>query len=278
MLIVNKVYKQHQKLWDGCYAMIFGEENSGKFNNKEGMVVWNRKIYAENREFMEQRVRELLKQNVDSILTSSLAGFTSLIGKHKPKAKISIVFVPLQGVKIGGCDQSMFVLDLMDTDYDLNRVLTEGFPHEINHLAYEPTRATDPDRSTALLNTIDEGLACYYTYKYFGGKITKHRAVENMTEEEWDWYMRNEKEIFTKSKPYLLESSEKQTPYSCNCGMHRGKKLFEEAPRTVCYWLGFRIIEFYEKKHGAGSWKDVYELPVREVMAKSGYEDYINSL
>ncbi|MBF9255673.1 hypothetical protein I2I11_20415 [Pontibacter sp. 172403-2] len=277
-LILDKVYKRHQKLWDGCYAMIFGEENASKFKTEVGMVKWNKALYKDNKEFMEQRVRELLQQNVDSILKESLSGFTTLIDKHRPTAKISIVFVPLQGVTFGGCDQSMFVLDLMDTSNDLNYVLTKGFPHEINHLAYEPTRKHDPDRKTALLNTIDEGLACYYTYKFFKGDIPKRTAVENMSEEDWNWYLQHEKEIFVKSRPYLLESSEKVTPYSCSCGMHRGKKLFEDAPHSICYWLGFRIIESYERNNGVGSWKDVYELPAREVLAKSGYENYINSL
>ncbi|MFD1187696.1 DUF2268 domain-containing putative Zn-dependent protease [Pontibacter rugosus] len=278
MLIIEKVYKRHQKLWDGCYAMIFGEENAEKFNTQKGMADWNRKLYQENRNFMELRVRELLQQNIDSVLAESLKGFTTIIDKHKPKAKISIVFAPLQGLSIGGCDQYMFALDLMDTEHDLSRVVTEGLPHEINHLAYEPTRVNDPDRYTALLNTIDEGLSCYYTYKYFDGELTRNRAVENMTEDEWAWYMQHEKEIFTKAKPYLFVSSETQTPYSCSCGMHRGEKLFEDAPKTICYWLGFRIIEFYEKNNGAGSWKEVYELPVRDVLVKSGYEAYINSL
>lgn len=277
-LIMNKVYKQHQALWKGCYAMIFGEENASKFNTAEGMVQWNKRLYAEDSVFMKDRVRELLQYNIDSILMASSKGFSELIPSHRPQATISIAFAPLQGILFGGCDQSMFILDLMEKEADIRRVLTEGFPHEINHLAYEPVRAKDPHGATALGQTIDEGLACYYTYQFFDGKISKARAVENMTAAEWNWYIQHEKEIFNKSKPYLFTSSSVATPYSCNCGMHRGKKLFPDAPHSLCYWLGFRIMEFYEKNNGEGSWKEVYELPVKEVLRRSGYEEYIQSL
>ena len=277
-LIINKVYKRHQELWKGCYAMIFGEENAGKFNTAEGMVQWNKRLYKEDSAFMVQRVRELLQYNIDSLLIASLKGFSELIPNYPPQATISIAFAPMQGVLFGGCGQSMFILDLMEKEVDLKRILTEGFPHEINHLAYEPLRAKDLYGATALGQTIDEGLACYYTYQFFNGKISKARAVENMTVAEWDWYLQNEKEIFVRAKPYLLTSSEVSTPLSCSCGMHRGEKLFPDAPKSICYWLGFRIIEFYEKNNGEGSWKRVYELPVRKVLEQSGYEEYIQSL
>jgi len=32
LMVLEKVYKPHQVLWDNCYATIFGEENTPKFN------------------------------------------------------------------------------------------------------------------------------------------------------------------------------------------------------------------------------------------------------
>lgn len=44
------------------------------------------------------------------------------------------------------------------------------------------------------------------------------------------------------------------------------------------YWLGFRIIEKYVEKNGPESWKDVYHLSTTDLLEKSGYEQFIDSL
>ena len=64
----------------------------------------------------------------------------------------------------------------------------------------------------------------------------------------------------------------------CNCRSGGCKKLFSDAPKTICYFLGFRIIEAYDKKNGPNSWKKIYKLPVETVLRESGYEAYVNSL
>lgn len=46
-------------------------------------------------------------------------------------------------------------------------ILTEAMPHEFEHMVYEQVKRNDPDWRTNLGATIDEGLACYFTYKYF---------------------------------------------------------------------------------------------------------------
>ena len=77
----------------------------------------------------------------------------------------------------------------------------------MNHLVYEPLRNKDPDKNTALRQTIDEGFACYFTWIFFDKKIPKHEAVENMTESEWNWYLKNEKEIFNKLQPFFEDET-----------------------------------------------------------------------
>ena len=47
--------------------------------------------------------------------------------------------------------------------------------------------------------------------------------------------------------------------------------LFPDAPKTLNYWLGFRIVEAYVKKHGKESWKDIYTKPISEIYRQSGY-------
>ncbi|WP_123921555.1 hypothetical protein [Chryseobacterium viscerum] len=56
MIIDRNVYKPHQKLWDSCYGMIFGDVNGKKFNNSPGTIKWNRTLLSENKE-------DLIKKN-----------------------------------------------------------------------------------------------------------------------------------------------------------------------------------------------------------------------
>lgn len=272
LLIIDKVYRQHQVLWDNCYGMIFGEENASKFNNPNGMVGWNRTLYPENKTFFDERAKELLTINLDSVLKRNLQKFDTIIS-YEPKATISILFTPLQGIGFGGCNSDQFCFELNNGDYDVAYTIELGIPHELNHLVYEPLRENDPKKSTALRQTIDEGFACYFTWVFFDKQISKYEAVENMTENEWAWYLEHEKELFTELKQYFDDESG-DNPLLRNDKI----ELFQAAPKSLNYWLGFRIIEKYVEKNGVNSWKDIYELDVADVLEKSRYEKYIEEL
>jgi hypothetical protein len=94
-----------------------------------------------------------------------------------------------------------------------------------------------------------------------------------MTEGEWNWYLENEKKIFSELKPFFNDKSG-DNPLLRN----EKYQLFPDAPQSLHYWLGFRIVESYVNKHGENSWRDIYEMNIEEVFEKSGYEEYINGL
>jgi len=272
IMIIEKVYKPHKKLWDNCYGMIFGEENAPKFNTEKGMISWNKTLYPENKIFFNERAKELLKINLDSTIQNNLNRFNELV-PYEVKSTISILFTPITGIFFGGCDNDQFCIELNYKEQEIEYTIEKGFPHELNHLAYEPLRENDPDKNTALRQTIDEGFACYFTWIFFSKEISKYEAVENMTENDWNWYLKNEKEIFNKLSPFFEDES------GDNPLMRNDKhKLFPNAPKTLNYWLGFRIIESYVNLNGENSWKDIYEMNVQEVLDKSGYENYIIGL
>lgn|GEM_PF-5909131 len=80
-------------------------------------------------------------------------------------------------------------------------------------------------------------------------------------------------EIFIKTKSYFSD------PSGNNPLLRNDKlKLFPDAPKSLNYWLGFRIISKYVEKHGTDSWKDIYNLTAKEVLEKSDYEKYIEKL
>lgn len=271
-LIVDKVYHPHKKLWDSCYAMIFGEKNAAMYNNAEGMIEWNKTLYPKNKTVFDEKVKRLLKINLNRVLKTNLKKFNKLV-PYKPKATISIIFTPLTGIGFGGCNYEQFALELNNENTDPEFALEKGLPHELNHLVYEKFRNKDIHKNSALSQTIDEGFACYFTWIFFEGKIEKYSAVENMSKQDWEWYVKNEKKIFTDLKPYFADESG-DNPLLRNDKI----KLFPNAPKSLNYWLGFRIVEKYIEKHGANSWRDIYKLTPKEVLEKSGYESFVNSL
>jgi hypothetical protein len=170
LLVVNKVYHPHQRLWDNCYAMIFGEENAKKFNTNSGMIVWNKSIYPKNKTKFDNLTRQLLAMNVDSVLNANLKKFNRLV-KYQPQAEISFLFTPIQGIGFGGCNAGEFALELNYSNTDLNYTINKGIPHELNHLAYEKRKTNDPQKGSALAQAIDEGLpvispGCFLTDRY----------------------------------------------------------------------------------------------------------------
>ncbi len=267
LLLINKVYNLHQKIWTELYGVLFAKE---MFSTKQGMIEWNKKIFDNNRDSIELRVNTLLENKYDSTIRANIKGIKELTGRSPKNVRLSIILAPIDGIGFGGIENDAFILDLLTNQLNVVNMIQEGIPHEFNHFIYEPTRENDPNKNTPLRLTIDEGFACFYTYKYFNGKISKPQAVEQMTEKDWNWYLQNEKEIYNKCSAYFF--------YSGNDDPLRKLGNDMNAPKTLFYWLGFRIIDFYVNENGADSWKDIYDLPVKDVLEKSGYEKYINEL
>lgn len=266
-LIVNKVYNAHPKIWKDLYGVLFDRE---MFTTTKGMVKWNLEIFDEKRDSIESRVNALLDLNFDSTLQASLEGIKKLTGRTPANIRLSIILAPVEGIGFGGIENDAFILDLLDNNFDVINMVQEGIPHEFNHFIYEPTRVNDPNKDRPLRLTIDEGFACYYTYKYFDGKISKAQAVEQMTEEEWEWYLLHEKEIYNRCSRYFYYSGDEDPLRNLGDEM--------DAPKTLFYWLGFRIVEFYVNAHGPDSWTDIYDLSVKEVLDRSQYKQYIEEL
>lgn len=272
LTIIKKVYYPHKKLWDSCYAQIFGGENASHFNTEKGMIKWNKILFDKNKNDYINKTKILSTLNLNRLIRKNLRKFNRLV-PYQPNAKISILFTPITGIGFGGCNTQQFALELNNKSLDLNYTLQKGLPHELNHLVYEKFRNTDTEKNSALNQTIDEGFACYFTYIFFDKKISEYEAVENMSKEDWDWFIKNEKEIFTKTKLYFSDSS------GNNPLLRNDKhKIFPDAPKSLNYWLGFRIVSKYVDKYGKNSWKNIYQLTAKEVLEKSDYEHYIEKL
>jgi hypothetical protein len=267
MMIVNNVYKRHKKIWTELYAVLFDKQ---MFSTESGMIDWNKRIFEEKRDSIESRVSRLISARFSEKLKSSLIGIEELTGRTPQNIRLSIILSPLEGIGFGGMENDAFILDLLDNNFNVLNMVEEGIPHELNHFIYEPTRLNDPHKDSPLRLTIDEGFACYYTYRYFDKAITKAQAVEQMTDVDWQWYLAHEKEIYEKCVPFFYYQGDEDP-------LRRLSKELK-APKTLFYWLGFRVVESYVQKNGEDSWLDIYELPVKDLLEKSGYQNYIESL
>lgn len=269
--IVRNVYLPHKKLWDSCYGVIFGDENAHLFNNPKGMIAWNKSLYEKNKQELEDKANIFLKIDFKKQLKETLTKFNRLV-PYQPTAKVSLLFTPITGIIFGGCNNEQFALELNYKGADLVYTIEKGLPHELNHMVYEHFRNADPNKDTALNQTIDEGFACYFTYVFFDRKIDRYETI-SISQQDWNWFVKNEKQLYTQLKPYFSDTSGKN-PLLQNDKI----KLFPEAPKNINYWMGFRIIEKYVEKNGPDSWKDVYRLSPRELLDKSGYEKFIDNL
>ena len=87
-MIDSNVYRPHQKLWDSCYGVIFGDENGKKFNNSTGMIKWNRTLPSENKQDLIKRTKLLTDINLNKLIRKNLNKFSKLV-PYQPKAKLS---------------------------------------------------------------------------------------------------------------------------------------------------------------------------------------------
>ncbi len=274
-LIIEKVYKPHPELWDNCLSQIFGD--AGEMFKEEGIIEWNKTLFEKQKNLLS-KLDTLSRLNLDSLFNAHLTGLKKLTGLNA-KGKWILYAGPDENYSIflGGCNTDGMAIDLAHSRTTVD-LLTEALPHELEHMVFEQAKSKDPNWNTSLGSTIDEGVACFFTYKYFKEKLPKRRVIENMTDEEFQWYIKHEKEIFERSLPFLFDISEEKNLYQCNCRAGGCAKLFPDAPKSICYFLGFRIVESYVNKYGNDSWKDVYKIPLKDFLGNSGYKEYIETL
>ena len=162
-------------------------------------------LFTNNNNTIDSLTQIIVNYNVDSLFEFHIAKFQSL-GYETPSAQISIAFTPFPGVGFGGCDNDQFILELNNPDFEIIYSLEKGLPHEIYHFINEEN-LNKQDSYTALDLAINEGLACHFTREYFEGDISKYEAVENMSVDDWQYYEKNEKEIFTVMEEYFIDTS-----------------------------------------------------------------------
>jgi hypothetical protein len=249
-LLVDSVFKPYETFWRGYIG------------DAERFVAW-----ARDNQLTSDTARLLTPLGVDFAdeLAKIAAGMTALT-ERVPHGTWYIVHGP-GWTNLGGFGDGTMVVDFGQIDPDGGSdEVRHLLPHEINHLLFDEGHAGDPDTGTVLYRIINEGFASYVNHKYWGEDT---RAAEHVmfTPEEWEWALEHETEAWDRALSDL-ESTDRQiaAPY-----VARSARLLPDSPGAIGYFLGYRLTEAYVRRHGPDSWRDLYELPVREVLARSGY-------
>ncbi len=249
--MVHNVYDPYIDFW-GPYI-----------GNKRSFIKWvQSKLFSKNHP-VYKNADALLSLDIEKIFTNTVKKFESFSGKY-PKGTWYLIYGP-GWTNMGGLKNGIMLLDFSRMN-PTNEEISFLLPHELNHQVYHD-EYIDEDDNTVLYSIINEGFASYFNYIFWDKKFSQAKAVA-YSEDEWNWCLLHEKEIFDKAQKYL-NSSNKNDIELFN---FRKKKFLNWGPGAIGYFIGFRICQSYIKTNGKNSWKDIYQMSVSEVYRKSGYQ------
>ncbi len=195
--------------------------------------------------------------------TRRVAEFT---GRPRACSDWYVVFGP-GWTNLGGLRDLGMVVDFLGMPQDRG---VEDFravlPHEVAHVAWDPAHRDDPDEGTLLGRIVSEGFATWFADLYWGDSLSAAQAL-GYTDDEWDWAVAHERELWEAAVP-VLGSREREV-------LDRFAAVRERplpgGPGKVGYFLGHRIVDAYVRRHGADSWRALYEMPYARILEASGY-------
>ena len=139
-------------------------------------------------------------------------------------------------------------------------------PHEVAHVAWDPAHRGDADAGTLLGRMVGEGFATWFADLYWGDSVSAAQAL-GYTDDEWRWAVAHERELWAAAEP-LLRSRERRVLDRFAAARERP---LPGGPGKVGYFLGYRIVDAYVRRHGAESWRSLFEMPYAEILEGSGY-------
>lgn len=89
------------------------------------------------------------------------------------------------------------ILDMFGSSWNAKSI-DKVFAHELEHLLFNPVLEKDPNGQKGLGNTLDEGLAVYFTSLYLNQNLE-----QALYGDETKILLTREKEIFEKLEPYF---------------------------------------------------------------------------
>jgi hypothetical protein len=249
--IIQKTYLPFKNFWEGYV----GDSN---IYFDEVIVP----LLKDSMPMIERKAALFANGKIDVYFKKMAAQMQSETG-YFPKGRWYLAFG--SGVTdLGGFGGGVMVLDC--THYKTSLEYTKFIlPHELTHQIFDFTNKEDSS-AKGLYRCINEGFAVLMNQKLIGNKYTLSDYLQ-YTENELNYCFQNEAVIYKKLKPFLLTNNAEHAQALAN----RGQKIFKDGPGAIGYFLGYRICQTYINKNGKNSWKDIYTMPVKEILEKSGY-------
>ena len=248
--LLRHTYRPYRALWEGYVG---GEARYGE-------------LMTELRDSLSERINAqalLFSQSgMDTVFERLALEIKSLTGRE-PEGTWYIAFG--HGVTdMGGLGNGIMVLDLLRetvTPAYVRRIL----PHEFNHQVFDRSNPTDTT-ARGLYRCINEGLAVYVNQLFYGNRFTLADYLGYSPEQLKIAYDKEEK-----LRPLLQKKCFTSDESDARDLADRGSRITPAGPGAIGYFVGYRIVEAYVKSHGRDSWKELYDKPVRVILAESGY-------
>jgi hypothetical protein len=138
-------------------------------------------------------------------------------------------------------------------------------PHELNHIVFGDHHRADPDGRTLLFRIINEGFATYVADQYWGDSLTT-AAAHGYTPAQLDTAIAHEAELWAMARPLFASTDRGVISRWVATSAH----VKPELPGKIGYFLGYQIVAGYVRAHGPGSWKQLYDMPVAQILRESG--------
>lgn len=251
-LLTRAVYRPYPEFWRGY----LGDEAAFR--------AWAVKL-LDPAHPMHERLVPLLDVGLGRRFVEGVEWIEETTGR-RPHGTWYLVFGP-GWTDMGGLTGIGMVADFTKMKPD-SAAIANILPHELAHQVHgvAPGRAADPDTGTVLERIVSEGFASYVAWVYAGGALTPAEALV-YDDAEWEWALAHEAELFDAVRPLLRSHLREDLDFVAA----RGIEVLPGGPGAAGYFLGFRIVQAYVARHGADSWKEIFDLPVAEVLARSGY-------
>ena len=250
--LAREVYRPYTEFWNGY----LGDEAAFR--------EWAVALLAADHP-IHDRLEPLAALRLDRRFTEGVEWIVRTTGR-RPAGTWYIVFGP-GWTDMGGLGGIGMVADFTRLEPD-SAAVANLLPHELTHQVQgnAPARAADPDAGTVLERIVNEGFASYVAWVYGEGQRTPAQALM-YREPEWEWAVSHERELAAAVHPMLASRERKDLDRVAS----RSERIVTGAPGAVGYFLGFRIVQAYVAKRGNDAWKEIYDLPVAEVVGRSGY-------
>jgi len=247
-LMLDSLYRPYRRLW------------SGYLGQPADFLEWlNGDGFAQLEDF-RGRARTLDLEKLNASFEATVAQMTEFTG-HAPQGSWYVFFGP-HWTNLGGFGDGTMLIDLAHPDNANTAAISQYFPHELNHQIYA---AAQPGGKAVLRRILDEGFACYVSYRYHKGAISKAEAL-GYSDEAFEYCRAKEPSLLGLLQQFI----DSDDPGVSDSFADRGVHVSDGYPGAIGYYIGFRIVEQYVARNGPDSWKNIYVLSPEMVLERSG--------